>query len=147
MDVVRQSENFTNSICNLTNLESFSLAYNRIQDQGFNNLADLIINDLTKLRLIDLSYCFITGTHSMEVVASILDDEEHRIEVILFEGNLFTMEQKKDILFCAEQRQVAFAFEGRNRIAFPIQKQDTTTMTMSMSMLNPFASASTNTPP
>jgi hypothetical protein len=84
-----------------------------------------IIGGLGSLRLIDVSYCFITGKHSLHLMDKLILLESPKLEIILCEGNIFSPFEKTGLLLLAEGQGIGFTFEDRSRISFPIQKKKT----------------------
>lgn len=122
LDVSQQRETFKAALKALTVLESLSMAYNRIQDNGMSELLK-ILEGMWALRLLDISYCFITGKHSVLLMEYLIRLKSPKLEIILCEGNIFCPSEKKGLILLAEQHSIGFTFEERPRITFPIQKK------------------------
>ena len=94
----------------------------RIQDSGIGVLISALSHSHS-LRLLDISYCFITGKLSSSLLTRLVQsrDRGSGLELLLCEGNIFSATEKKNILSIAVRQNVGMLFSGRLKICFPIR--------------------------
>jgi len=100
LDTKVQCNTFRQGISALTRLESFSLASNKIQDDGFALIHDIVTETLLNLKLLDVAECFISSIsyHMLLNLLSLqLPNGWPRLDEIMFQSNLFTATQVQEI--------------------------------------------------
>lgn len=78
------------------------------------------LRTVRSLRLLDISYCFVTGRHSLSILTALLEGDTP-LSVLLCEGNILSPSEAKGLLATAHASGVGLALTGRDLIAFPIR--------------------------
>ena len=92
----------------------------RIQDAGMSVLMDAI-KSVRSLRLLDISYCFLTGRQSLPLISSLLSSQIPHLSILICEGNIIPSSERKILIFHAKGNNVGLTFKNRDLISFPIK--------------------------
>ncbi len=111
-----QCSTFRSAITPLVNLQALSLAYNKIQNDGFSLVCELATNCLRSLRQLDVACCFISSksysaltdllqlavTDAGATLTNSNGNASHsstrsRLEEVLFQQNLFSYAQLQEL--------------------------------------------------
>ncbi len=102
LDISRQQDFFMGVIQHLRSLQSFSMAYNRIQDNGFTMVCD-VVQKMPFLKALDVANCFITSK-SKETLIYLISLSCPRLEVLMLQGNLLIRADEMDLKICGESK-------------------------------------------
>lgn len=91
LNVVHQQRCITKILLSLHELQSFSIANNKICDIGIQGISNCLLT-LKKLKIIDLFGCFITG-ESLQVIKTFVTCSNPKLEILMLQNNLFLSEQ------------------------------------------------------
>ena len=100
MDTSKQCEIFINGISTLENLQSLSVAYTKIQEEGFNLICFAIKQHLKALKILDIAGCFLTSKCFNELIGILrlqLESGKNVIDEIMIQDNLFTEFQLEEL--------------------------------------------------
>eukprot|EP00597_Dinobryon_sp_UTEXLB2267_P013854 CAMPEP_0170120500 /NCGR_PEP_ID=MMETSP0020_2-20130122/15185_1 /TAXON_ID=98059 /ORGANISM="Dinobryon sp., Strain UTEXLB2267" /LENGTH=1275 /DNA_ID=CAMNT_0010350387 /DNA_START=241 /DNA_END=4064 /DNA_ORIENTATION=+ len=100
LDTKVQLSTFRQGMSTLSRLESFSLANNKIQDNGFALIHDIIIEALDNLKVLDVAECFVSSIsyHMLLNLLSLqLPNGLPRMDEIMFQNNLFNATQVQEV--------------------------------------------------
>ena len=118
----------TDCLKKLQTLEILSLAYNRIQDKGAIILLETCNNFMKNLKVLDISYCFITSltipslltyiesskvlTNNDDCIESKSDAIQSSLEVLLLFGAIFLPEEKETLNLISNNSDVKIFNSG-----------------------------------
>jgi hypothetical protein len=100
LDTTRQCEIFISGVSTLENLQSLSVAYTKIQENGFKLICYSIKYYFKAMKIVDVAGCFLTSkcfNDLLEILRLKLDSGKSAIDEIMIQDNLFTQFQLDEL--------------------------------------------------
>jgi hypothetical protein len=109
LDIKRQQKLFYDMLRPLYNLETLSLACNRLQDTGLDIVLQVCAK-LESLRLLDISRCFLTDK-SCPLLHTLIKRSGRKLKYVLLQENLFFAERYHELRFLSKVHSVFLALD------------------------------------
>ena len=98
LDITRQKDIFLAIMKNLRELRLLSVAYNCIQDNGFEMITNLAISHWKSLKVLDVAKCYITSK-SISLIQKLIDTKEPKLQELMLQSNMLTTDQTRKLRY------------------------------------------------